>query len=431
MAETELYSLELLFDGSQINRDQLDKQSAKAIDLQRDSSVKRTTEELTTVAGTRCLKLSIKGTLEEVDSCHQKLVNAQLIRRDFCILLLDEPGNEIRKRAYPTLAQIETRLRTFINLAMTEIIGFDWWESMVPQQVRERVQQVEENAPKESLDRYHPLERTYFADLLLVVTGTIQRWTEEKPLSAADLQGLLAESSSIQEVREKLTEKTRRISLWDEVFTHYFQKEEHKEQWRDLQKTIQEEVILRRHRVMHHRAMHLWELEKLDEIEQEVDALIGSAKSQLTEEERAEVRKTSEEWLDVIQRAQALQMERLNEVIGRLTMAVPSPTEELARTMSAFSRALAEAVPSPTEELARVMREMVRPPSLTKMAKRRRETVTPKESGTNCVASTKGNRFHRPSCQYGRRVPRGDRVSFADREEAIAQGYSPCKVCKP
>jgi len=475
MAEDRLYSLEFLFDGSQIDEDQLRKQSAKAIGLQRDSSVEMVTEKLTSTAGTSCLKLSIKGNWEKVDSCHQKLAKAQLVRRDFCILLLDEPGDEIRERAYPILARIETRLRTFVNRAMTEIIGFDWWENMVPEQVRERVEQVEGRAPSESLDRYHPLEHAYLDDLLLVVTGSVQHWAEGRPLSMADLQELLAECSSIQELREKLAMKTRKISLWDEVFTHYFQREEHKERWRDLQKTIQEEVVSRRHRVMHHRAMHRWELEKLEGIEQEVNALIGSAKSQLTEEERAQVRRTSREWLDVIQgaipyavamtrsleRAMSPTLEMTRRLGGAMSPTLEmtrrlgeamSPTLEMTRRLGEamsptleMTRRLAEAM-GPTLEMTRRLGEAMSPTlemtrriaeldhtaeMLERRAGQQAEIADLEESSAVYVGSTKSNRFHLSSCRYAQRLLPENRLHFASRNEAVSQRYSPCESCCP
>ncbi len=45
--------------------------------------------------------------------------------------------------------------------------------------------------------------------------------------------------------------------------------------------------------------------------------------------------------------------------------------------------------------------------------------------------SRKSNKFHRPTCQYVRRINSGNLVGFRSREEAVSMGYVPCKVCKP
>ena len=46
-----------------------------------------------------------------------------------------------------------------------------------------------------------------------------------------------------------------------------------------------------------------------------------------------------------------------------------------------------------------------------------------------------GNRrsfvFHRPSCPYGRQTARRNAIIFHSREEAFAEGFRPCRRCKP
>ncbi len=40
--------------------------------------------------------------------------------------------------------------------------------------------------------------------------------------------------------------------------------------------------------------------------------------------------------------------------------------------------------------------------------------------------------FHYEDCRFGgNRIKEGNRVYFDTRDEAIADGYRPCKVCKP
>ena len=39
--------------------------------------------------------------------------------------------------------------------------------------------------------------------------------------------------------------------------------------------------------------------------------------------------------------------------------------------------------------------------------------------------------FHRPHCQFGRKTAAGNRLRFRDRYEALYQGFSPGRRCKP
>jgi micrococcal nuclease len=49
------------------------------------------------------------------------------------------------------------------------------------------------------------------------------------------------------------------------------------------------------------------------------------------------------------------------------------------------------------------------------------------------LASGKSERFvfHRPDCNWAARIKKENIVRFANREEALDSGYSPCRTCKP
>jgi methylphosphotriester-DNA--protein-cysteine methyltransferase len=47
------------------------------------------------------------------------------------------------------------------------------------------------------------------------------------------------------------------------------------------------------------------------------------------------------------------------------------------------------------------------------------------------VAAESGERYHRPDCAAVKRIKKEHRVTFGTAQEAIAAGYTPCKVCKP
>ncbi len=47
------------------------------------------------------------------------------------------------------------------------------------------------------------------------------------------------------------------------------------------------------------------------------------------------------------------------------------------------------------------------------------------------VGNANSLKFHRPTCEWAQRISPAGRVELSSREEAIKQGYAPCKVCKP
>ncbi len=47
------------------------------------------------------------------------------------------------------------------------------------------------------------------------------------------------------------------------------------------------------------------------------------------------------------------------------------------------------------------------------------------------VGNKKSLRFHRPSCSYGKKIWKRNRVIFKTRREAAWEGYCPCKKCRP
>jgi len=47
------------------------------------------------------------------------------------------------------------------------------------------------------------------------------------------------------------------------------------------------------------------------------------------------------------------------------------------------------------------------------------------------VGNTNTGVFHYSSCSYVNRMKEGNKVYFNSRDEAIAAGYRPCKVCNP
>jgi len=47
------------------------------------------------------------------------------------------------------------------------------------------------------------------------------------------------------------------------------------------------------------------------------------------------------------------------------------------------------------------------------------------------IGNMRSHKFHRPDCRWAKKISPGNRVCFKSRQEAIDQGYTPCKVCRP
>ena len=47
------------------------------------------------------------------------------------------------------------------------------------------------------------------------------------------------------------------------------------------------------------------------------------------------------------------------------------------------------------------------------------------------IGSWKGMKFHRIECRYAKEIEERNSEDFETRDEAIKDGFKPCKVCKP
>ncbi|WP_066638451.1 thermonuclease family protein [Desulfolucanica intricata] len=47
------------------------------------------------------------------------------------------------------------------------------------------------------------------------------------------------------------------------------------------------------------------------------------------------------------------------------------------------------------------------------------------------IGSSNSKKFHRPDCEWGQKIADHNKVVFKSKEEALDQGYAPCKVCGP
>ncbi|MBI1742852.1 hypothetical protein HYR54_07255 [Candidatus Acetothermia bacterium] len=272
--DSEKYLLEILFDRNQIKPADLEKLINKRFPHEGWKVKNHLDHPL----------LSITSSLEDVDACHHKLEKFLREKNDLhFVRLTDEAGDEIRRRAYPLLSSMEQKLRRFIHKAMLEIFGFDWSNHPILKTIELSLAPTDD---KEKV-KLHFLERIYFDDLVKIIETEGSVWPKEKTLSVNDIEELLSSSNSFEQVKAKLEEKIKKISLWDDVFMKYFRDKEH---WGKIKKSL-EFVIKKRHNVMHHRPINLGVLKELEERENELKTLLSSAKTELTQQERIEAQK--------------------------------------------------------------------------------------------------------------------------------------------
>jgi hypothetical protein len=195
----------------------------------------------------------------------------------------DDLSEEVRAKAFPILAQIEISLRRFINRSMTEVVGFEWWETRMPSSIGRKISGIE-NRRRRDTDKHPPLDYSFFEDLVNFVTAKFQRWPDDKQLTAGNLSEILTNVDKITDLRNVLLEYQKEISLWDDVFSIYFDDKEH---WTNLQDGLLNDVIPVRHKVVHHRDfVQEYEIEKLKEIKTNLEDTLRAAKPKLSNKER-------------------------------------------------------------------------------------------------------------------------------------------------
>jgi hypothetical protein len=290
----------------------------------------------------RVLLLEIVGTRKLVDSCQQKI--GKLSDGPRLTRVEDELGETLRAEAYPILGRIEQQFRRFINEAMVQVLGFDWWDRIGLGNVQARVNEIAQKN-KASVVRHHPIEYTDFEHLLLIVTGHLAHWQEDRPVTAGELLDLLTGSANLDEVKRTLQDRTEKRSLWDSVFAYYFADQEH---WTNVKKELLGPVIKLRNAVMHHRPVLCHEVEQLARFEDEILEVLATRKREVALAEREEVQAAAEsvvgsvrdrlsKWDDWFAASQA-QMNPIDWAIARKEM-YPSMIEGVRRA----ERAAAEA----------------------------------------------------------------------------------------
>ncbi|WP_103665011.1 hypothetical protein [Gracilimonas amylolytica] len=218
--------------------------------------------------------LTIKGGKNDVNACYERFN----VYKEGAFRARDELGDELRKEAYNILSDIETELRNFISKAMIEVVGFNWWDRLIPDKLKERAEEIAKSSNKKEEELHHPVEFTMFSGLIEIVTGKFTQWPKNKSLTVSDLEELLLKKNSMDELRIDLAEKSKTVSIWDDVFSKYF---DDQKTWIELEDELTDRVIPIRNKVMHHRLLRIYEVKELKKHRTKLLGVLGNAKPKL------------------------------------------------------------------------------------------------------------------------------------------------------
>ena len=282
-------------------------------------------------------RISIEGCLQNVDECHYRLQEANILRKEPLNFYryIDEAGEQIRYLAYPILAEIEQKIRGFISRAIVDIWGFNWWNSHPPEKIAQKTEEIYARNNKHFL--LHPLECTTFESLIAIVMAKLPNWQNDQTLTVNDLSKLLEECSSVEDIKNCLQEKTKKHSYWDNVFSQYF---EDVEKWNKLEKDLKGLIIEQRNTVMHHRPMRFSMIHVLSKKRDEIIKLIDSAKPELPDEQRIEVK-------------QEIQEMEMSRILNQMFTQTPSISSNINKTIEEQLRQRPKSIYETIEEQLR------------------------------------------------------------------------------
>ncbi|MCE0917619.1 hypothetical protein [Pseudomonas sp. NMI760_13] len=245
---------------------------------------------------TEAMEIEIEGERTPLDAAHMKLSQTFAKLYPF-VRVLDELGDALRSEAYPLLGHLEQELRGFINEAMVYSgIGIDWLAKVGNAQITARVMATQQKG--QGAIYQHPVEFTELDHLLEIVTVDLAAWDIDRPVSASDMFTLLQEAKDLEEVRATLAQRMQKRSFWDVVFSSFF---DDMTSWRNWKSRWKKEVITLRNRVMHHRPVFAWEIEKLRQTAHEFTNLLKSHRKQFSITEEESVREAAQQLMDTFQ----------------------------------------------------------------------------------------------------------------------------------
>ncbi|BAQ63893.1 hypothetical protein [Geminocystis sp. NIES-3709] len=278
------------------------------------------------------LVLSIHSTNTIIEKCRANLN----FDRQYCFIVKDELADFVRLEAYPLLAEIELTLRHFINEAMINVFGFDWWSLFIPNNTQKKIQNIENNEIEDYVNLQHPISFSFFDDLIGIFTTKIQKWTPDSPIKVADLDELLSTSNDIKKLRQEIKNRQKTISFWDDVFSYYF---EDQDSWKELEKILQNFIIPARNRVMHYRLIALYELNKIKEFRDKLKHIINSAKTKLSDTEKENINMNAKTIIDKLikqMNSQIIPPIPITQIIKPMNISIipPIPIAQIIKPMN-------------------------------------------------------------------------------------------------
>lgn len=281
----EKYILEYWIDLSLYNKAKLEEEISEKLD--------QIEVNIEIVEGNGFYILNIEGNRKNIDACHDKVE----FEREASYRAKDELGDELRQNAYKTLAKVETELRKFISRAMIGVAGFTWWDQLIPDKLKKKAKVIEESSGKKDAKFHHPVEFTMFDGLIGIVTAEYAEWSEEKALTVSDLEELLDEIETIEHLKIELANKSKTISIWEDVFANYF---DDIEAWNGLREKIKNRIIPIRNKVMHHRLLRLYEVKELEDFYSRLVKVLKNAKLKIARKKASKAFKNLSNILDGI-----------------------------------------------------------------------------------------------------------------------------------
>lgn len=291
--------------------------------------------------------LDAKGTKDALAVCHEDLIRYVIKQEDLpCFRMVDDIAREARHEGYQIVGRIELRLREFINNALVDVFGFNWYDQWHFAHFQDRATDDHgtDTGPT------HFLDRISFSDLIKLIEWKDSQEDAEAPLTIEGLIELLSECESLKQLREKLLNQTTPTSMWDEVFSHYFGNDE---DWQSAKEII-EFLVKQRNLIMHHRPVRPGLLNALREREKQLAGILGRAKTTIPNEDKREIRAQTtilQHHFDVL--AKFFEQQKLVEDTMKSEMDhLKSLGVEVMKQHSASQRMAEEAV-SPARELLR------------------------------------------------------------------------------
>ncbi|MEI6285552.1 MAG: hypothetical protein WCP79_03525, partial [Bacillota bacterium] len=253
------------------------------------------------------------ATDEIINSIHRLLIRKNPSLK--FVRVHDELCDELRVRMYPLLAETEGKLRAFVNRSLTCVFSAKWSELLIPK-------------TKGFEDDYyhHPIEKITFEQLSKLFEKKISRMID--PDLKKEIISII-EVRPDDEISKNITIALREISLWDEVFSRYF--DDISDVWAEHREYLKRSIDTR-NKVMHHRPVFIDDYLALKKGNDAFVELIDSARQLLSHVERAEIYRESIKIFKgaVVEQAQALQ-NAVKEVGAVATKFAAMDSKELER----------------------------------------------------------------------------------------------------